>query len=303
MLRVNPPRTIKSACYTSANSRCSLTVKRPAVSLAFSTLGRVRTPVQSDEVMSRRDLLTLIGMTAGCCGDVSGDDQPGASRRKSGYKGRIKLEGDPKGASVLILGAGLAGMTAALELRQAGYKVQILEYNEPRRRPQLDAARRRQLHRARRRHAEMRVRRGPLHQPRPVAHPLSPQRPARLLQAARRRSSSRSSRSTTTPSCIPRKAFGGKPQRMRDIKTDFQGHVSELLAKVTQKGKLEEPVTKEDQEMLLEALQLLGRARRGLCLQRPASSAPSSVATRRTRAAGCGAAPVPGDADRPAPTS
>jgi monoamine oxidase len=47
----------------------------------------------------------------------------------SGYKGPIKLEGDPKGASILILGAGLAGMTAALELRKAGYKVQILEFN------------------------------------------------------------------------------------------------------------------------------------------------------------------------------
>jgi len=49
--------------------------------------------------------------------------------QESGYKGPVRLEGDPKGASVLILGAGLAGMTAALELRQAGYKVQILEYN------------------------------------------------------------------------------------------------------------------------------------------------------------------------------
>ena len=48
---------------------------------------------------------------------------------ESGYKGPIKLDGDPKGASVLILGAGLAGMTAALELRKAGYKVQVLEFN------------------------------------------------------------------------------------------------------------------------------------------------------------------------------
>jgi monoamine oxidase len=30
---------------------------------------------------------------------------------------------------VLILGAGMAGMTAAYELRNAGYKVQVLEYN------------------------------------------------------------------------------------------------------------------------------------------------------------------------------
>src|SRR5579875_1964656 len=47
----------------------------------------------------------------------------------SSYKGPIRLDGDPKGASVLILGAGIAGMVAALELREAGYKVQVLEYN------------------------------------------------------------------------------------------------------------------------------------------------------------------------------
>ena len=48
---------------------------------------------------------------------------------ESPYRGPIELEGDPKGASVVILGAGLAGMTAAYELRQAGYKVRVLEYN------------------------------------------------------------------------------------------------------------------------------------------------------------------------------
>lgn len=31
---------------------------------------------------------------------------------------------------MLILGAGLAGMTAAFELRKAGYRVQVLEYND-----------------------------------------------------------------------------------------------------------------------------------------------------------------------------
>ena len=35
-----------------------------------------------------------------------------------------------RGASVLILGAGLAGMTAALELRNAGYRVLVLEFND-----------------------------------------------------------------------------------------------------------------------------------------------------------------------------
>jgi monoamine oxidase len=54
------------------------------------------------------------------------------------------------------------------------------------------------------------------------------------------------------------KAFGGVPQRIRDIKTDFQGQVSELLAKVTQQGKLDEVVSKEDQEILLQALRSWG---------------------------------------------
>src|SRR6187397_2277591 len=78
--------------------------------------------------MSRRELLKLIGLTAGSAAMYQAMTSLGYAA-ESGYKGPIKLDGDPKGAAVLILGAGLAGMTAALELRKAGYKVQILEFN------------------------------------------------------------------------------------------------------------------------------------------------------------------------------
>jgi monoamine oxidase len=54
------------------------------------------------------------------------------------------------------------------------------------------------------------------------------------------------------------RAFGGVPQRIRDIKTDFQGQISELLAKVTQQGKLDEAVSKEDREILMQALRSWG---------------------------------------------
>src|SRR3978361_228306 len=77
---------------------------------------------------SRRDLLSLIGAVAGSAAMYHAMTALGFAS-DSGYRGPIKRDGDPKGASVLILGAGLAGMTAALELRQAGYKVQILEFN------------------------------------------------------------------------------------------------------------------------------------------------------------------------------
>jgi len=83
----------------------------------------------SSAPMTRRSLFTLIGVAAG--GAVMLEAMSSlAYAGESGYQGPIQLSGDPKGTSVLILGAGLAGMCAAYELRKAGYKVQILEYND-----------------------------------------------------------------------------------------------------------------------------------------------------------------------------
>ena len=77
--------------------------------------------------VSRRDLLTLIGLVAGSAAMYQAMTSLGLAS-ESGYKGPIKLEGSPKGASVLVLGAGLAGLTAALELRNAGYTVKVLDF-------------------------------------------------------------------------------------------------------------------------------------------------------------------------------
>src|SRR5882672_8977394 len=79
--------------------------------------------------MRRRDLLSLIGAAGGASAMYQAMTALGFAAESS-YKGPIKLDGDPKSASVLILGAGLAGMAAAYELRKVGYKVQVLEYND-----------------------------------------------------------------------------------------------------------------------------------------------------------------------------
>jgi hypothetical protein len=81
-----------------------------------------------DTDFSRRDLLSLIGTVAGSTAMYHAMSSLGFAG-DSGYTGPIELRGDVKDTSVLILGAGLAGMTAALELRKAGYKVQVLEFN------------------------------------------------------------------------------------------------------------------------------------------------------------------------------
>src|SRR6201994_997546 len=83
---------------------------------------------EHNTAMSRRDLLALIGTVAGSAAMYQAMASLGFAA-ESTYRGPVKLDGDPKGASVLVLGAGLAGMTTALELRNAGYKVKILEFN------------------------------------------------------------------------------------------------------------------------------------------------------------------------------
>ncbi|MEI9924052.1 MAG: FAD-dependent oxidoreductase [Bradyrhizobium sp.] len=76
-------------------------------------------------------------------------------------------------------------MTAALELRKAGYRVQILEFNSRAGGRNWTLAGRRFLHRTRRRHPDLRVRRRSLSQSRPMADSTSPPRGSGLLPASR----------------------------------------------------------------------------------------------------------------------
>src|SRR3979409_884007 len=208
------------------------------------------------ETVSRRDLLSLIGAVSGSAAMYHAMTSLGFAS-DSGYKGPIKLDGDPKGASVLILGAGLAGMTAALELRKAGYKVQVLEFNS---RPggrnwtlrggdsftELGGATQ-----------SCEFEPGLYINPGPWRIPYHHRA---ILDYCRRLNVAPGPFLQLHHNALlhATRAFGGVPQRIRDIKTDFQGQISELLAKATQQGKLDEAVSKEDREILMHALKSWG---------------------------------------------
>ncbi|RVT93831.1 flavin monoamine oxidase family protein [Sphingomonas crocodyli] len=203
-------------------------------------------------VPSRRQLLTAIGKAGGAAALYHAMTAMGHAE-PSQFRGPPKLSGAKKGASVLVLGAGLAGMLAAYELMKAGYKVRLLEYqNRPGGR-------------------NWTVRGGDVIQEIGGAVQKVGFSPGNYLNPG--------------PWRIPyhheavlhycqefgvalepfvqinhngyvhsSKAFGGKPVRYGAVGADFKGHVAELLAKAVNKGALDDSVTKEDKDKLLEAM-------------------------------------------------
>ena len=206
--------------------------------------------------LTRRELLSMIGMSAGGAAMYQAMSSLGLAA-DSGYKGPTQLSGAPGGTSVLVLGAGIAGLVAAYELRKAGYRVQVLEYNSR-------AGGRNWTLRGGDRYTELggfaqecnfdpglyinpgpwrlpHHHRGMLHYCKCSGVQLEP------FMQTNYNAYLHSSR-----------AFGGKPQRFRTVKADYHGHVAELLAKAVQTKALDAAVTLEDQERLLESLREWG---------------------------------------------
>jgi monoamine oxidase len=208
------------------------------------------------KAVSRRDLLSLVGAAAGSAAMYQAMQGLGLAA-DSPYTGPIALDGDVRGASVVILGAGLAGMTAALELRKAGYTVQVLEFNSR-------AGGRNWTLRGGDSYTEL----GGFTQKCDFAEGLYfnpgpwriPYHHRALLDYCKRLNVALEPFIELNHNAFLHApgAFGGKPQRIREIKADFQGHIAELLAKATSRDKLEQAVSKEDKDILLQALKAWG---------------------------------------------
>ena len=206
--------------------------------------------------VSRRSLLKLIGTTAGSAMMYDAMTAMGYAET-SDFTGPIKLSGNVKGASVLILGAGLAGMTAAYELRKAGYKVQVLEYND---RPggrnwslyggdtYTDISGTTQ---------HIQFAKGLYFNPGPWRIPYHHRA---LIYYCKQFNVPLEAFTQVNYNAYVHstKAFGGKPKRYREIAADLEGYVSELLAKATSQNKLDGAITKDEKDQLLQILRFRG---------------------------------------------
>src|SRR5579862_414300 len=210
----------------------------------------------SGTAMSRRRLLTMIGLSAGTSVMYQAMHSLGFAADSS-FQDPVRLGAAPPGASVLVLGAGIAGLVAAYELRNAGYRVQILEYN-------ARAGGRNWTLRGGDRYTELggetqEVRFDPGLYINPGPWRL-PYHHRGMLSYCKRLGVALEPFVQLNYNAYlhSHKAFGGKPQRLRAVKADYHGHIAELLAKATHNHALDEAVSAEDRALLLDSLRFWG---------------------------------------------
>jgi monoamine oxidase len=212
--------------------------------------------------ITRRQALSVIGKTAGAAAMYQAMAYLGFAAQ-SPFKESERFErlrGAPKGVSVLVLGAGIAGMTAAYELRNAGYSVKILEY-----RPK--AGGRCWTIRGGDVYTELggatqkcEFDRGLYINPGPWRIPYNH---FAILSYCKSFGVSLEPFIQVNYNAFVHstRAYGGKPQRYRKVQADFQGHIAELLSKSVNQGALNKTLNKADREALTSALRSWGALR------------------------------------------
>ncbi len=208
--------------------------------------------------MTRRQLISMIGAMAGAGASYQAMAQLGlnnASPVASRLAGSTRARA---GASVLVLGGGVAGMSAALELSRVGYKVTLLEHNK---RPggrcwsirggdtinELGGATQ-----------TCQFDPGFYLNPGPWRIPYDHRN---LLSYIHELGVPLETQVQTSHNTLlhSSKKLGGRPVRVGMVRGAFSSSVAELLAKSAKQGALDQLVTPEDQERLLEAMRSWGQ--------------------------------------------
>jgi len=204
--------------------------------------------------LSRRDFLLRLGLAGGSTLVMGAMDALELSGSIPSKKPAWTVGSHAK---VLVLGAGITGMTVAFELRRLGYEVQVLEA-----RNRVGGVN----HSIRGGYSET-----DLEGRSQTCH----FDPGHYLNAGpwRIRSGDRAVLGYCKELGVPLELFvnendesilyfegaeygpfSGKPVRLREVKADLRGHTTELLAKAVDQGLLDLPLTEEDQVRLLQYL-------------------------------------------------
>ena len=211
---------------------------------------------QTGQRTTRRQLLSTIGMLGGTALMYNMMTTLGYAA-ETRFKGPPNLSGAKKDASVIVLGAGLAGMLAAYELTKAGYKVKVLEYQD------RAGGRNWSLY-----GGDTVTEMGGATQKVGFAagNYLNPG-PWRIPHHHRTLLHYCKAFNVELQPFIQfnhnayvhnTDAFGGKPQRFKALAADFEGNVAELLGKAIDQKSLDASVTVEDRDRLKEALREWG---------------------------------------------
>jgi len=210
---------------------------------------------KANKGLTRRRFLEGVGLAGGSAALYETMTALGLINLPEAWAGPPQLSaGSGNGKKVIILGAGIGGLTAAYELRRAGYHVQILELTE-RAGGRNHTARRgtvlvektksgQTLEQVCKFDEGLYLNLGPARLPyhhRRILHYCQELGVALEVYVME----------TMANLFQSDKAFGGKPQIRRRILNDTQGYISELLAKAVNQNALDEKLNDEDRNRLL----------------------------------------------------
>jgi monoamine oxidase len=211
---------------------------------------------------TRRNFLELVGKAGGAAAVYETMTALGLINLPPVWAGPPDLPpGTGAGKSVLILGAGIGGLTLAYELTRAGFQCEILEAQERAGGRSLTARRGSMITEESAEHGvthqECRFDEGlylnmgpgrlPYHHRRVLHYCEELQVPLEVYVM-----------STTANRYQTGRAFGGQPQLNRRMASDTQGYIAELLAKAVRRGSLDLELGEGDRAKLLELLAVYG---------------------------------------------
>ena len=212
----------------------------------------------SRQSLTRRRFINLVGKAGGVAAAYNTMAAMGLLAVPPAYARPTLPGGSGRGTRVIILGAGIAGMTAAYELNKAGYECTVLEARNRMggrnwtirggdRVEEIDSVQNVTWARSENSFFNAGPARLPHHHKTVLGYCREFGVPLQVIVNDNRNAF-----------LHDQSSFGGKPVRMRQVRNDIRGHLAELLAKALDQGALDQSVGGDDKEKLVAFIRQFG---------------------------------------------